>query len=57
VKGIFMESGVHEKVTIQIAKDANVEVITGLQVEYIQEGESYLQMMTQLSELISEGLK
>ena len=57
VKGIFMESGVQEKVTAQIAKDANVEVITGLQVEYVLEGESYLQMMTKLSELISEGLK
>jgi len=57
VKGIFMETGVEEKVTTQISQDANVEVITGLQVEYVLEGESYLQMMTKLSELISEGLK
>ena len=57
VKGIFMESGVEEKITKQIAQDANVEVITGLQVEYVLEGETYLQMMTKLSELIVEGLK
>ena len=57
VKGVFMEAGVEEKVTTQIAQDANVEVITGLQVEYVLEGETYLQMMTKLSESISEGLK
>ena len=57
VKGIFMESGVEEKITKQIAQDANVKVITGLQVEYVLEGETYLQMMTKLSELIVEGLK
>ena len=57
VKGIFMESGIEEKITKQIAQDANVEVITGLQVEYVLEGETYLQMMTKLSELIVEGLK
>jgi len=57
VKGIFMESGVEEKIAKQIAQDAKVEVITGLQVEHVLEGETYLQMMTKLSELIVEGLK
>ena len=57
VKGIFMESAVEEKITKQIAQGAIVEVITGLQVEYVLEGETYLQMMTKLSELIVERLK
>ena len=57
IKGIFMESGVEEKITKQIAQDANVEVVTGLQVEYVLEDESYLQMMAKLSELIVEALK
>ena len=57
VKVIFMESGIEEKITTQIGQDANVEVITGLQIEYLLEGETYLQMMTKVSELISEGLQ
>lgn len=57
VKGIFMEDGVEEKITDQIGQDANVQVMKGLQIEYVKKGESYLQMMTTLSELISEGLK
>ena len=57
VKGIFMEKGVEEKITRQIAQDANVQVITGLQVEYLKEGESYVEMMMTLSELIHNGLK
>ena len=57
VKAIFMEKGVEEKITRQIAQDANVQVITGLQVEYLKEGESYVEMMMTLSELIHNGLK
>ena len=56
VKGIFMEEGVEEKITEQIAQDANVQVITGLRVEYLKEGESYVEMMMALSELIHKGL-
>ncbi len=57
VKGIFMEKGVEEKITRQIAQDVNVQVITGLQVEYLKDGESYIEMMMTLSELIHNGLK
>ena len=57
VNGIFMEKGVEEKITRQIAQDANVQVITGLQVEYLKDGESYVEMMMELSELIHNGLK
>ena len=52
-----MEKGVEEKITRQIAQDTNVQVITGLQVEYLKEGESYVEMMMTLSDLIHNGLK
>jgi ABC-type Zn uptake system ZnuABC Zn-binding protein ZnuA len=54
---IFMEEGVQEKVTIQIARDTNIKIIEGLRVEYLNEGESYLQMIQRTAELIHNGLR
>ena len=54
---IFMEEGIQEKVTIQIARDTNIKIIEGLRVEYLNEGESYLQMIKRTAELIHNGLR
>ncbi len=54
---IFMEEGIQEKVTTQIARDTNTKIVEGLKVEYLNEGESYLQMIKGTSELIYNGLR
>lgn len=54
---IFMEEGIQEKVTTQIARDTNIKIIEGLRVEYLNEGESYLQMIKRTAELIHKGLR
>ena len=54
---IFMEEGIQEKVTTQIARDTNTKIIEGLRVEYLNEGETYLQMIQRTAELIHNGLR
>lgn len=54
---IFMEEGIQEKVTTQIARDTNTKIVEGLRVEYLNEGESYLQMIKRTAELIHNGLR